>query len=107
MDILKVPISSRENQYILVAQDYFLKMPFAQVIQDQKADMTVKIKSINQSINQYIAFLLCRRSLGYTLIYIIPIGLGTVANVTVLQFCIYNLLSLESENLEGRNLFTS
>ena len=43
---------------------------------------------INQSINQYIAFLLCRRSLGYILIYIIPIGLGTIANVKVLQFCI-------------------
>lgn len=43
VDILKVPISSRENQYILVAQDYFSKWPFAQAIQDQKADTTVKI----------------------------------------------------------------
>ena len=58
----------------------------------QKYQMMFEL-SINQSINQYIAFLLCRRSLGYTLIYIIPIGLGTIANVTVLQFCIYNLLS--------------
>ena len=43
MDILKVPISSRENQYNLVAQEYSSKWPFAQAIQDQKADMTVKI----------------------------------------------------------------
>ena len=55
--------------------------------------MALEVYTIKQSINQYIAFILCRRLLGYTLIYIIPIGLGTVANVTVLQFCIYNLLS--------------
>ena len=43
VDILKVPQSSQGNQYILVAQDYFSKWPFAQSIPDQKADRIVKI----------------------------------------------------------------
>lgn len=43
VDILKVPMSSRGNQYILVAQDYFSKWPFARAIQDQKADTIVQI----------------------------------------------------------------
>ena len=42
VDILKVPPSSRGNQYILVTQDYFLKWPFAYAIPDQKADRIVQ-----------------------------------------------------------------
>ena len=43
VDVLKVPQSSQGNQYILVAQDYFSKWPFAQSMPDQKADRIVKI----------------------------------------------------------------
>ena len=42
-DILKVPQSAQGNQYILVAQDYFSKWPFAQPMPDQKAERIVKI----------------------------------------------------------------
>ena len=37
IDILKVPMSSKGNQYLLVAQDYFSKWPFAKALPDQKA----------------------------------------------------------------------
>jgi len=37
VDILKVPMSSRGNNYLLVAQDYFSKWPFAIAFPDQKA----------------------------------------------------------------------
>ena len=43
VDILKVPQSAKGNQYILVAQDYFSKWPFAQSMPDQKAERIVKI----------------------------------------------------------------
>ena len=43
VDILKVPMSSRGNEYILVAQDYFSKWPFARAIQDQKANTIVQV----------------------------------------------------------------
>ena len=43
VDILKVPQSAQGNQYILVAQDYFSKRPFAQPMPDQKAERIVKI----------------------------------------------------------------
>ena len=43
VDILKVPMSHQGNQYILVAQDYFSKWPFAQAMPDQKADRIVRI----------------------------------------------------------------
>ena len=42
VDILKVPMSSRGNQYLLVAQDYFSKWPFARALPDQKADTIVQ-----------------------------------------------------------------
>ena len=35
----------------------------------QRYPINQSINQSNQSINQYIAFLLCRRSLGYTLLY--------------------------------------
>ena len=38
VDILKVPMSAHGNQYILVAQDYFSKWPFAQAIPNQKTE---------------------------------------------------------------------
>ena len=43
VDILKVPMSAQGNQYILVAQDYFSKWPFAQAIPDQKAERIARI----------------------------------------------------------------
>ena len=43
VDILNVPMSHQGNQYILVAQDYFSKWPFAQVMPDQKAERIVRI----------------------------------------------------------------
>ena len=38
VDILKVPQSAKGNQYILVAQDYFSKWPYAQSMPNQKAE---------------------------------------------------------------------
>ena len=38
VDILKVPLSSNNNQYLLVAQDYFTKWPIAIPLPDQTAD---------------------------------------------------------------------
>ena len=43
VDILKVPMSSRGNQYLLVIQDYFSKWPFAIPLPDQKAERIVKV----------------------------------------------------------------
>ena len=43
VDILKIPQSAKGNQYILVAQDYFSKWPFAQSMPNQKAERIVKI----------------------------------------------------------------
>ena len=43
MDILQVPMSSNGNQYLLVAQDYFSKWPFAMALPDQKAATIVKV----------------------------------------------------------------
>ena len=43
VDISKVPMSHQGNQYILVAQDYFSKWPFAQAMPDQKAERIVRI----------------------------------------------------------------
>ena len=43
VDILKVPMSPQGNQYILVAQDYFSKWPFAQGMPDQKVDRIIRI----------------------------------------------------------------
>ena len=43
MDILKVPMSVRGNQYLLVVQDHFSKWPFAKAIPDQKAERIVQI----------------------------------------------------------------
>ena len=43
VDVLKVPPSQQGNQYILVAQDYFSKWPFAIAMPDQKAERIVKI----------------------------------------------------------------
>ena len=42
VDILKVPMSSRGNQYLLVIQDYFSKWPFAVPLPDQKAETIVR-----------------------------------------------------------------
>ena len=42
VDILKVPMSSRGNNYLLVAQDYFSKWPFAIALPDQKVTTIVK-----------------------------------------------------------------
>ena len=42
VDVLKVPISSRGNQYILVIQDYFTKWPVAIPMQDQTANTIVQ-----------------------------------------------------------------
>ena len=43
VDILKVPMSSKGNQYLLVVQDYFSKWPFAMALPDQKAATIVKV----------------------------------------------------------------
>ena len=43
VDILKVPISSRGNQYLLVIQDYFSKWPFAIPLPDHKAERIVQV----------------------------------------------------------------
>ena len=43
IDILKVPMSSRGNQYLLVIQDYFSKWPFAIPLPDQKAERIVRV----------------------------------------------------------------
>ena len=43
VDILKVPMSTEGNQYLLVAQDYFSKWPFAKQIPDQKANRILQI----------------------------------------------------------------
>ena len=42
VNILKVPMSTTGNQYLLVAQDYFSKWPFAQAMPDQKAERIVQ-----------------------------------------------------------------
>ena len=38
----KVPMSNRGNQYMLVAQDYFSKWPFAVPLSDQTANKIVR-----------------------------------------------------------------
>ena len=43
VDILKFPMSSKGNQYLLVAQDYFSKWPFAIALPDQKAATIVRV----------------------------------------------------------------
>ena len=43
VDILKVPMLTRGNQYLLVVQDHFSKWPFAKAIPDQKAERIVNI----------------------------------------------------------------
>jgi len=43
VDVLKVPTSPQRNGYLLVAQDYFSKWPFAMPMPDQKAERIVKI----------------------------------------------------------------
>ena len=43
VDVLKVPMSLQGNEYILVAQDYFSKWPFAVPMPDQKAERIVQI----------------------------------------------------------------
>ena len=43
VDVLKVPMSLQGNEYILVAQDYFSKWPFAVPMPDQKAERIVRI----------------------------------------------------------------
>ena len=43
VDVLKVPMSLQGNEYILVAQDYFTKWPFAVPMPDQRAERIVRI----------------------------------------------------------------
>ena len=43
VDILKVPMSSRGNQYLLVIQDYFSKLPLAIPLLDQKGERIVQV----------------------------------------------------------------
>ena len=43
VDVLKVPVSTNGNQYLLVVQDYFSKWPFAKAMPDQKAERIVQI----------------------------------------------------------------
>ena len=43
VDVLKVPISTKGNQYLLVVQDYFSKWPFARPMPDQKAERIVQV----------------------------------------------------------------
>ena len=43
VDILKVPMSSRGNQYLLVIQDYFSKWPLAIPLLDQKGERIVQV----------------------------------------------------------------
>ena len=43
VDVLKVPMSLQGNEYILVAQDYFSKWPFAVPMSDQRAERIVRI----------------------------------------------------------------
>ena len=42
-DVLKVQMSTKGNQYLLVAQDYFSKWPFSKLMPDQKAERIVQI----------------------------------------------------------------
>ena len=46
VDILKVPITSKGNQYLLVAQDYFSKWPFSIALPDQKAATIVRVLTV-------------------------------------------------------------
>ena len=43
VDVLKVPISRKGNQYLLVVQDYFSKWPFVRPMPDQQAERIVQI----------------------------------------------------------------
>ena len=43
VDMLKVPVSTNGNQYLLVAQDYYSKWPFAKAMPGQKAERIVQI----------------------------------------------------------------
>ena len=43
VDVLKVLISTNGNRYLLVAQDYFSKWPFAMMMPDQTAERIVRI----------------------------------------------------------------
>ena len=47
VDILKVPPSGAEKQYILVVRDYFSKWPFAFAMTDQQADRFVQLLKEN------------------------------------------------------------
>ena len=43
VEVLKVPVSSRGNQYLLGVQDFFSKWPFACAMPDLKADRIVQV----------------------------------------------------------------